>query len=160
MDRGSNLAAGFLGLLLVSPPALASHYRLSAIDLVTDPEREALEKSEVDTTVALFDRAAKTSSRQDLAKRSGLSFARLTELATQCDLLRIKGVGPSIVRLLQAGGIRHAADLRRQSPGPLHARLAATNATHGILEVIPDELTLADWIEQARGLPKVLEGVR
>ncbi|MGM0578275.1 MAG: DUF4332 domain-containing protein [Myxococcota bacterium] len=151
-----------VGALCVLAPdeAAASHYRLPAAGLVTEAEHEALREADVDTTLALFEAAAKAEARRDLSRRTGLSYARMTELATQCDLLRVRGVGPTMVRLLQAAGVRHTTDLRKASPATLHERIIAANEAHGITEVLPGEDSLGDWIEQARGLPKVLEGVR
>ncbi len=148
-----------LGLLPAST-ASASHYRLAVSGLLSGAEIKALTAHEVRTTRALFDRAAPIAGRRGLARKSGISFARLTELATQCDLLRIEGVGPSVVRLLQAAGVRHAADLRAAGPSALHQKLVATNNTHKLMEVVPDARNLAGWISQAKSLPKVLEGVR
>lgn len=145
---------------LLGGAALASHYRLGVSGLLSTSEIAALAKRDVRTTKALFESAAAIGDRRALARKSGLSFARLTELATQCDLLRIEGVGPSVVRLLQAAGIRHAADLRAAGPSALHQRLVATNNTHKLMEVVPDARNLAGWISQAKSLPKVLEGVR
>jgi predicted flap endonuclease-1-like 5' DNA nuclease len=147
-------------LVLTGPDARASHYRLGSSGLLTGAELEALAPQDVHTTLELFRRTAALADRRTLARKSGLSFARLTELATQCDLLRIEGVGPSVVRLLQAAGVRHAADLRRARPKALYAVLVATNNTHRVMEVVPDERNLSGWIAQAKGLPKVLEGVR
>lgn len=154
-------AAVLLAALVCSGlEAHASHYRLGSSGLLTGAELDALAPQEVHTTLELFRRSAALADRRILARKSGISFARLTELATQCDLLRIEGVGPSVVRLLQAAGVRHAADLRRARPKVLHAKLVATNNTHRVMEVVPDERNLSGWIAQAKGLPKVLEGVR
>lgn len=161
--RISTLAARLLTLLCVlgwAATALASHYRLPAGGLVSDAEQRALAEAHVETTKALLDATAAQKDRRALAKSTSISYARLTELATQCDLLRIRGVGPSVVRLLQAAGTRHAAALRQALPESLETKIKAANAIHGIMEVLPDIASLADWIAQARELPKVLEGVR
>ncbi|MEZ4269166.1 MAG: DUF4332 domain-containing protein [Myxococcota bacterium] len=142
------------------PAAEASHYRLPAGGLVSESEERSLVENSVDSTEALLTHTASLKARRALATATGLSYARLTELATQCDLLRIRGVGPSVVRLLQAAGTRHAAALRQARPEVLAAKIKAANSVHNIMEVLPDIASLTDWIAQARELPKVLEGVR
>ncbi len=150
----------FLVVAALAPAALASHYRLPAGGLVSESEERSLVEHSVDTTEALLANTASLKARRALSKATGLSYARLTELATQCDLLRVRGIGPSVVRLLQAAGTRHAAALRQANPEVLASKIKAANAAHGIMEVLPDVASLTQWIAQARELPKVLEGVR
>jgi hypothetical protein len=155
-----------LGLLVAlclgfpSPDARASHYRLPASGIFTGAETKALSAQGVKTTKKLLDRAAKAAPRRKLASASGISFGRLTELAALCDLLRVEGLGPSIARLLQASGVRHSGALRHQKASGLLKKMAAANAKHGIMEVLPKVETLAVWIREAARLPKRLEGVR
>lgn len=150
----------FVGVCVWASAAAASHYRLPAGGLVSESEERSLAEHSVDTTEALLAGTASLKARRALSKATGLSYARLTELATQCDLLRIRGVGPSVVRLLQAAGTRHTAALRQARADALAEKLKSANAVHGIMEVLPDTASLSDWITQARELPKVLEGVR
>ena len=117
LDRGSALVAGLVLLLVAvaSAPVLASHYRLSpGFSLVTEPERKALKSEGVRTTSALLKATGKRKARRALSKATGVSFARLTELATQCDLLRIKGLGPTAVRLLQAARVKRLDKFRHR----------------------------------------------
>lgn len=147
-------------LLAASPMASASHYRLPVDGLVTIDETEALKKAGIATTLDLLDAIAATAGRESVASKSGLTFARLTTLAAQVDLLRVNGLGPSMVRLLQAGGVRHARDLAKSAPGELRARLEAANGVHRIAPVLPSEGILEDWIRQAGGLKPIVEGLQ
>ncbi len=155
------LVAAFLVLVLVTGPAMASHYRLNpGFSLISEPERKALKKAGIQTTSQLLNKTNKRAARRTLSKSTGLSVPRLTELATQCDLLRIKGLGPSAVRLLQAARVRHTAALKHTSAASLHGRLEAVKKTLDSPQVVPDTSELKDWIAQAKKLRKVLEGVR
>lgn len=146
--------------LVVSAPAHASHYRLPVDNLITQAETDALKKAGIETTLALLDAIGSTAGREQVAMKSGLTFARLTTIAAQVDLLRVNGLGPSMVRLLQAGGIRHARDLAGAGTADLHARLVAANGVHRIAPVLPSEGILADWIAQAKALKSVVEGLQ
>jgi predicted flap endonuclease-1-like 5' DNA nuclease len=146
--------------LAFAPSAWASHYRLSATGLTDDAETKALAAQELHTTVQLLERTAAVKDRRALGQASGVSFARLTELATQCDLLRVNGVGPSVVRLLQAAGVHHVLQLKAAKADALHAKLEATNQAHKIMDVLPPKELLQSWIDQAQRLPKKLEGVK
>ncbi len=155
-----SLVAAIAALFLSTSPATASHYRLPVDGLVTVEESEALKKAGISTTLDLLDAIATTAGREGVASKSGLTFARLTLLAAQVDLLRVNGLGPSMVRLLQAGGVRHARDLAKSAPAELRARLEAANGVHRIAPVLPSEGILEDWIRQAGGLKSVVEGLQ
>jgi len=144
----------------LSGPALASHYRLPVENLVTDTEATAFGKAGIQTTQALLEQIAKVDARQKLAAKSGLTFARLSALAAQVDLLRIEGVGPSMVRLLQAAGVHHTRDLKGASPSDLRDKMKVANDVQQIAPVLPQEDVLRDWIAQASRLSQVVEGLQ
>jgi predicted flap endonuclease-1-like 5' DNA nuclease len=155
--------AGFTATALpaVSVPgtAHASHYRLPVAGFLSEAETAALRKAGFDTTLALLDAIASLKGRQDVARRSGLPLPRLTLIAAEVDLLRVSGVGPSMVRLLQAAGVRHSRDLARSAAADLARRLEAANAAQRIAPVTPNAQILVDWIRQAAGLKAVVEGL-
>lgn len=139
---------------------MASHYRLPASGIANKSETAALAKEGVRTTEALLKAAAKSKARRALGQKTGISYERLTELASLCDLLRVDGIGPSIARLMRLSDVADSGVLKRQSAGTLLTRMRSANASHGIMEVLPSEPTLASWIKRASGLPKLLEGKR
>lgn len=169
MNKAHGLGRHGVRALLVAVAALtvvatsgahASHYRLPADGLVTGEEHAALKRARVQTTLDLLRRAARVGDREDLARESGLPLARLTTLVCQADLLRVKGLGPSMVRLLQTAGIRHTRDLKATEPDGLLERLRAANSIHNIAPVLPQREILEDWIDQAKKLDWMLEGTQ
>jgi predicted flap endonuclease-1-like 5' DNA nuclease len=80
------------------------------------------------------------------------------DLAHRCDLLRVKGIGPEMVLLLEASGVKTAADLAKKDAPGLTAAADQVNKTKKITEKPPTEPQFADWIEQAKKLPAVIEG--
>lgn len=145
--------------LSLSGATLASHYRLPVENLVSDAETSALGKAGIQTTLALLDQIAKVDGRQKLAAKSGLTFARLSALAAQVDLLRVEGIGPSMVRLLQAAGVQHTQHLKGASPAALREKMKVANDVHQLAPVLPQEDVLRDWIGQANRLSQVIEGI-
>jgi predicted flap endonuclease-1-like 5' DNA nuclease len=138
--------------------ARASHYALADVPRLVKPgEVDKLKKANVATTEELLGKAAKAKDRKALAKTTGLSGADLLTLAKRCDLLRIKGVGSEMVLLLEAAGVKSTADLVKQDPAKLMTAVTDANKTAKITEKPPTEPQLADWIEQAKKLPQVLE---
>lgn len=149
-----------LALLLTLPGvASASHYRLSRIELTTQTEQRALRKAGISDTRALLDWTASRQRRLWLMRTTGLDYARLSTLATQCDLLRIDSVGPSMVEALQKAGVQATRELARSEPTELLARLQKATAGTSLRYRLPTEDTLRMWIDHARHLRQLLEDV-
>jgi predicted flap endonuclease-1-like 5' DNA nuclease len=139
--------------------ARASHYALADVPRLVKPaDADKLKKASVSTTEELLDKAGKTKDRKALAKSSGLPAADLLTLVKRCDLLRIKGVGTEMVLLLEAAGVKSTAELAKQDAPKLLTAVTNANKTAKITEKPPTEPQLADWIDQAKKLPQVVEG--
>ena len=158
MYKRSWLIALTLMVTLFVGAARASHYALADVPrLVTPGQVEKLKKADVNTTEEVLAKAGKAKDRKALAKASGLSAADLLSLAKRCDLLRIKGVGSEMVLLLEAAAIKTTADLAKQDPAKLMTAVDDANKAKKITEKPPTEPQLADWIDQAKKLPQVVE---
>jgi len=153
-----SLLTSALMLALLAGRALASHYAVADVPrLITPAQVEKLHKAGVETTEQLLAKASKGKDRKALTKKSGLQTAEIEALAKRCDLLRIKGVGSEMVLLLEAAGVKTSGDLaKRDAPG-LTAAVMSANKDKKITEKPPTEPQLADWIEQAKKLPQVLD---
>ncbi len=165
--RGLRMRTVFLATLVgllatafaTAPAAQAGHYRLPIEGLVDDADAKALAKAGVTTTLALLSEVSTGAKRQKLAQKSGLTIGRVTALAAQVDLLRIDGLGPSMVRLLQGAGIRHSKDLAAAASGALRVKLEAVNGVQHIAGAVPMAEVLDSWIGQAKRLPRAVDGL-
>jgi len=153
-----SLLASLLLLVLLAGSARASHYAVGDVPRIITPEQATkLKKAGVETTEQLLTKGATAKGRKALAKASKLAPAEVMALAKRCDPLRIKGVGSEMVLLLEAAGVETSADLaKRDAPGLTTAVISA-NKDKKITEKLPTEPQLADWIEQAKKLPQILE---
>jgi predicted flap endonuclease-1-like 5' DNA nuclease len=142
------------------PPALASHYRLSRVGFVTAVERQSLHGQSIHTTKRLLNRTLTRRARKQLALHTRISESRVLRLATLCDLLRIRGLGPTMARLLQAAKIIHTGTLARLSASQAWSRIKTSNAIHRITQAPPPREIVSDWIRQARQLERILKGLR
>ena len=95
-----------------------------------------------------------------LARATGISAARLHQLAEQCDLLRVTGLGPSAVQLLNAAKILDTTELGRANAGVVHATLEALKSTSGLPKVAPARAEVERWVRHARSLRPLLEEPR
>jgi hypothetical protein len=148
------LASAGTVLLLFAATAHASPYPLD--EILEKVPAEKLAKAKVHTSDDLLDKGAHAQELRALAKTTGLPLAQLSTWAKMCDLLRLKGVGPEMVRLLNAGKITTVKQLRGQDAGKLHRALLAANKKAKITEKPPAEEQVAHWIEQAKKLKVVL----
>jgi predicted flap endonuclease-1-like 5' DNA nuclease len=149
--------AATLGLL--AGTARASHYAVADVPaIIPAADAAKLIKAGVATTEDLLQKAAKPQDRKALAKSSGLKANVVMDLARRCDLLRIKGVGPEMVLLLEASGVKTVADLAKKDAPALTTAADAANKAKKITEKPPTEPQFQDWIDQAKQLPPVIEG--
>jgi predicted flap endonuclease-1-like 5' DNA nuclease len=115
-----------------------------------------LKTAGIETSDELLERAGPKAGRDGLAAATGISGKLLLEWANACDLMRIKGIGAQFSDLLEAAGVDSAAELAQRNPATLATTFAELNAARATTRRAPTEAMVADWIEQAKALPKVV----
>jgi predicted flap endonuclease-1-like 5' DNA nuclease len=110
----------------------------------------------VATTDALLEQGATPKGRKDLGDRTGLGERRILKWVNRADLFRIKGVAEQYSDLLAAAGVETVIELAQRRADHLHQKLVETNQAKKLVRVIPDMATVAEWVEQARKLPRVV----
>ncbi len=146
--------AVLVSLALATPLVQASPYPLSEI-----MERDMADKlaaQQVSTTTQLLEQGAGAKQRAALAKKAAVPLPQLTSWVKMCDLLRIQGVGPEMVRLLDTVKISTTRQLKSQKAAKLHPRLLKANDKAKVTENPPDIQQVQAWIQQAQKLPQVL----
>ena len=119
---------------------------------------EQLRGAGVRTTEALLERGGTRKGRQELADASGLTAARILEWVNRADLFRIKGIGSEFSDLLEVAGVDTVAELAQRNATNLAAALAkAVEERPSIVRRVPSESVVADWITQAKDLPRAVE---
>jgi predicted flap endonuclease-1-like 5' DNA nuclease len=108
------------------------------------------------TSDDLLERAGPKAGRDALAAETGISGKLLLEWANACDLMRIKGIGAEFSDLLEAAGVDSAAELAQRNAATLATTFGELNAARGTTRRAPTEAMVADWIAQAKSLPKVV----
>ncbi len=144
-------------LLSQSLPALASHYPIEVVPFLEAGHRAKLAVLKVEDTEELLQALLTPEARKKAARKTGIEAAKIEEYSKLCDLLRVRGVGPKMARLLLLSGVSGLAGLRGESGGELIVKLRAANKQHGVSEILPQEETLKDWIHQARALDIILK---
>jgi predicted flap endonuclease-1-like 5' DNA nuclease len=130
--------------------ASASTYPLENI-LPKDPA-EKLAKIGIKTSEELLEKGALPALRKKIAKDTGLDQKQITEWVHMCDLLRIKGVGPVMTKLLAAVKVTSVAELKKRKANALYEAVMKANEKVKVTENPPSEKHLEHWIEQAKAL--------
>ena len=141
-------------ILLFQQSAAASTYPLENV-LPADAVAK-LSKLGITSSDQLFQRGATPADRQKLAKTSGIAIEQLAEWVRMSDLLRIKGVGPVMTKLLGGAKIFTVAQLRKQKADKLSEQLSKLNEQLKITENPPSAQHLQNWISQAKALKIVV----
>jgi predicted flap endonuclease-1-like 5' DNA nuclease len=144
-------------LLLLVTAAHASNYALEEIPAAIPAADAAKLKTQgINTTFQLLEKAADGKARRELAHATKLPLKSIEGWAKLADVMRIKGVGPDVARLLAACEVLTVAQLKTQDPAALNNAITKVNSTKKLSENPPSVEHLEAWIAQAKTLPIVL----
>ena len=126
--------------------------RIDQVAGIGHREATKLRKAGVRTSKSLAECAATRRSRTELARRTGLSPKDLQLWVHHADLLRVRGVGSEYAALLVEAGVDTLRDLRRRNPTALLAKIIGMNGSQKVVERLPTESMVENWIDAAGGL--------
>lgn len=124
---------------------------------ITDAVLNALKGQGLGDSDALLEAAKTPQNRKALAAAASVDSAVILELANRADLARIKGIGRVYSDLMEEAGVDTVKELARRSPENLHAKLIEINTTRQFTQRPPSVEQVSDFVEQAKGLPGMLE---
>jgi len=110
----------------------------------------------IDTTEQLLDRGATPKGRQDIEETTSISGKLILEWINRSDLFRIRGVQEEYSDLLEASGVDTVPELAQRNAENLYERLVAVNAEKRLVRRLPSRNQVADWVEQAKGMERVI----
>lgn len=117
---------------------------------------QKLKDAGVGTVSALLENGATRKLRDSLAEATGVTQKLVLEWVNHADLMRVKGIGAQYSDLLEAAGVDSVAELAQRNAASLAQKLADTNAAKKLVRALPTQEQVAEWIEQAKTLPKVV----
>ena len=129
---------------------------IKAIEGIGPVYAEKLTALGIRTVEKLLEKGASPEGRQALAEQSGISPKLILEWVNHSDLFRIKGVGEEYSDLLEAAGVDTIPELAQRNAENLFLKLVATNEEKKLVRRLPVQKQVADWIEQAKKLPRVM----
>jgi predicted flap endonuclease-1-like 5' DNA nuclease len=126
--------------------------RIDQVAGIGHREATRLRKAGVRTSKALAECAATRRGRTDLAKKTGISPKDLQVWVHHADLLRVRGVGAEYAALLVEAGVDTLRDLRRRNPTALLAKIIGMNGSQKVVDRLPTESMVENWISAAGDL--------
>jgi small subunit ribosomal protein S1 len=136
--------------------AEGQHGNLEYIEGIGPAYAAQLNQIGIFTTGELLEAGATPKGREELAEKSGISPKLILTWINHCDLFRIDGVGAQYAELLEAAGVDTVPELAQRNAENLAARLAEVNAEKNLVNKLPGEASVQDWVEQAKNLPRII----
>ncbi|MHB1007250.1 MAG: DUF4332 domain-containing protein [Chloroflexota bacterium] len=124
---------------------------------LTPAVAEKLKAQGVDNAEELLGKGKTPKGRQEFAKTAGIDGKLLLELLNRADLARVNGVGGVYADLLEEAGVDTIKELATRVPANLHAKIVAVNDAKKLTTRPPTADQVADWVGQAKALPKLIE---
>ncbi len=118
--------------------------------------RAKLKRNGVTYTHQLLSAAGNTAKRHEFSETSGIEEMTLARLTCRADLARVKGIGAIFADMLELLDVDRVAKLANQDPVKLHDALYTLNAAERFARRAPTPEEVADWVTQARVLPKLV----
>ncbi|RME89127.1 MAG: DUF4332 domain-containing protein [Anaerolineae bacterium] len=115
-----------------------------------------LEAVGVKNTEQLLQRGSTPQGRRELAEQSGISPDLLLKWINHVDMFRVKGIGSEYAELLEQAGVDTVPELAQRNPDNLYETLVAVNAEKSLVRRLPSRGQVADWVKQAKSLPRVI----
>ena len=150
VDTMTDAVSGLDDTAAAAVSKLAAVTGLSAADASKIYEAGNMKASE------FLERAATPDGRAALAEETGLDPDAVLAGAKRLDLMRVKGVGVKYSALLLDSGVDTVVELATRNPANLSAKMEKVNEADSITDTVPSEEVTADWVAQAKELPRML----
>jgi len=129
---------------------------LVTIEGVGASHEAKLKKAGVGSPAKLLSVCGTKKGRQQIAEATGISEKLILTWTNHADLMRIKGIGGEYSELLEAAGVDTVPELAQRNADNLHAKMAEVNAKKKLVRQLAPAKTIADWVKQAKKLPKAI----
>lgn len=117
---------------------------------------QKLQAAGIATTEALLEAGKTPKGRQELEEKTGIVHKTILEWVNHVDLYRIKGVAQEYSDLLEEAGVDTVPELAQRNAEHLFEKLQAVNAEKKLVRRLPTQKQVANWVEQAKALPRVV----
>jgi hypothetical protein len=108
------------------------------------------------TVLDLIVNGATRRGRKQISEQSGISQSLILTWVNHVDLFRIKGIAQQYAELLEESGVDTVVELAQRNPQNLHKRMIDLNEQQGLVRRTPHLSEVEDWVQQAKGLRRLI----
>ncbi|MFT7622061.1 MAG: DNA polymerase/3'-5' exonuclease PolX [Myxococcota bacterium] len=119
-------------------------------DVIEKQHHEALRKAGIVNSQQLYERIVTRRARRSLATTSAVPVRVLARWSRLLDLMQLSGIGPKMVRLMNAAGINTLKGLQGAQADTLWSAMRVANRGGRYSEVVPSADVLRGWIGNAQ----------
>lgn len=130
--------------------------KLEYVEGIGETYADKLRAAGVTTTDKLLEMGSTPKGREEIAEKAGISGKLILEWVNAVDLFRINGVGQEYADLLEEAGVDTVPELAQRNPENLYAKMMEVNTAKKLVRAMPTEAQVADWVAQAKQLPRVV----
>lgn len=130
--------------------------KLVDIEGIGDVYAAKLQACGISNQEELLDQGAKPAGRKQIVEKSGISAKLILKWLNRADLARVKGIGEEYADLLEYSGVDTVPELAQRNADNLYAKIVEVNDQKNLVRNLPSAKQVADWIEEAKQLERVL----
>jgi predicted flap endonuclease-1-like 5' DNA nuclease len=130
---------------------------LSRMEGIGEKLADTLKAYGINSTLELLGIGATRKGRNSIREKTGISNEQILDWVKRVDLNRIRGIGEEYADLLEACGVDTIPELAQRNPDNLFQKMVEVNTEKKLVRQLPGEAQVADWIAQAKKLPRVIE---
>ncbi len=130
--------------------------KLSEIQGIDDLYSAKLEALGINSLVKLLDACAGKKGRKEVAAKIEVSEKLLLKWINRADLARVKGISTHYADLLELAGVDTVPELAHRNAENLLLKINELNEDQDLVKRLPSLGQVADWIAQAKELPRVI----
>ena len=130
--------------------------KLSDIEGIGEAYSGKLEAAGISSLENLLSSACEKKGRKELAEKTGISEKLILNWVNRADLSRVKGISTQYADLLESAGVDTIPELAQRNAENLAAKMAEVNEAKNLVRKLPTTSQVADWIAQAKELPRLV----
>jgi predicted flap endonuclease-1-like 5' DNA nuclease len=130
--------------------------KISGIEGISDIYAQKLTDIGIATVEALLEQGASRKGRRVIAEKADIAEKMVLKWVNRADLARIKGIGEEYADLLEVAGVDTVPELGKRNAEILYFKIEEVNAKKKLVNQLPEQSKVEDWIKQAKGLDRVV----